>query len=110
MNIGFDAKRAFHNNTGLGNYSRTLIHGLAQNFPEHNFFLFNPKPSQRLYQPSYKNVQEVLPQNALHQKFSAAWRTLWMTKDLGKKEIQLYHGLSGELPSGIKQTKIKSNR
>ena len=29
MNIGFDAKRAYHNKTGLGHYSRTLIHSLV---------------------------------------------------------------------------------
>jgi len=33
MIIGFEAKRAFKNNTGLGNYSRMLICGLAH---EHN--------------------------------------------------------------------------
>ena len=37
MRIGFDAKRAFHNFRGLGNYSRDLIRilqerGLIQNW------------------------------------------------------------------------------
>jgi hypothetical protein len=46
MNIGFDAKRAYHNGTGLGHYSRTLIRSLAEYFPQDEYFLFNPKPSE----------------------------------------------------------------
>ena len=43
MKIGFDAKRAFLNNTGLGNYSRDTIQLLTENNPEITFFLFTPK-------------------------------------------------------------------
>ena len=43
MNIGFDAKRAFHNNTGLGNYSRDTIRILSNYFSENNYFLYTPK-------------------------------------------------------------------
>ena len=32
MKIGFDAKRAFNNSTGLGNYSRLVILSLLENF------------------------------------------------------------------------------
>ena len=28
MNLGFDAKRAYRNRTGLGNYSRGLLDGI----------------------------------------------------------------------------------
>ena len=37
MNIGFDAKRAFTNGTGLGHYSRTLISSLAKYFAMHQY-------------------------------------------------------------------------
>ena len=30
MKIGFEAKRAFHNHTGLGNYSRQIIQDLNE--------------------------------------------------------------------------------
>ena len=39
MNIAFDAKRAFTNNTGLGNYARTLIQGLVANKPNNNYII-----------------------------------------------------------------------
>lgn len=108
MKIGFDAKRAYHNNTGLGNYSRTLIKGLAEGYPQNEYFLFNPKPNNNLYQPSYQNVYEVVPESFAGKKFSALWRTRWINSDLQERKLNLYHGLSGELPIGIKQTGIKS--
>lgn len=108
MNIGFDAKRAYHNNTGLGNYSRTLIKGLAEGYSIHEYFLFNPKENGVLYHPSHQNVHEVLPDSPLHRKFSALWRTHWIKEDLMDRGLHLYHGLSGELPVGIKQTGIKT--
>ena len=42
MQIGFEAKRVFHNKTGLGNYSRDLIRIVSDYFPENNYFLYNP--------------------------------------------------------------------
>ena len=36
LRIGFDAKRLFNNFTGLGNYSRTLVHNLTEQFPDHS--------------------------------------------------------------------------
>lgn len=108
MNIGFDAKRYFHNTTGLGNYSRTLIEGLSQFYPEHQYFLFNPKPSKKYAKPAAENVHEVLPSSLLHQKLSSAWRSSWVKSDLKKWNIQLYHGLSHEIPMRMHQTGIPS--
>ena len=57
MNIGFDAKRAYHNSTGLGHYSRTLIRLLASHYPEHDYYLYNPKPSP-VFNLEEKNIHE----------------------------------------------------
>ena len=108
MNIGFDAKRAFHNQTGLGNYSRTLIEGLAQYYPEHEYFLFNPKPSRSYPKADYAHVHEVLPQGLLNRKLSSIWRSNWVKKDLQRLSIKLYHGLSHEIPVGIQNTEVRS--
>jgi glycosyltransferase involved in cell wall biosynthesis len=107
MNIGFDAKRAYHNQTGLGHYSRTLIHSLAKYFPAHEYFLFNPKPSS-LFQFGEKNIHEVLPDQFPATLFTSAWRSSWVKHDLKKLDIGIYHGLSHEIPVGIQNTKIKS--
>jgi hypothetical protein len=46
MRIGFDAKRAYQNATGLGNYSRTIIRGLLRYYPSHQYLLAAPHPSR----------------------------------------------------------------
>ncbi len=107
MNIGFDAKRAFHNGTGLGHYSRTLIHSLSAFHPEHQYYLFNPKPGE-LFQLKGENLHEVLPTGLFNNLFRSAWRSSWVKKDLSRLKIDLYHGLSHEIPIGIKKTGIKS--
>ena len=107
MNIGFDAKRAFHNGTGLGHYSRTLIQSLAEFHPDHQYYLFNPKPGG-LFQLKGENLQEVLPSGFFNKIFSSAWRSNWVKKDLKRLHIDIYHGLSHEIPMGISKTGIKS--
>jgi glycosyltransferase involved in cell wall biosynthesis len=107
MNIGFDAKRAYHNGTGLGHYSRTLITQLSENFPEHEYYLFNPKYSSR-YQLEAPNIHEIRPNRFPYTIFTSAWRSRTVTKDLKKLRIDLYHGLSHEIPVGIGKTGIKS--
>ena len=107
MNIGFDAKRAYHNGTGLGHYSRTLVRSLAEYFPQHEYFLFNPKPSE-LFQLNGKNIHEVLPSNRLFKTLSSVWRSTWIKNDLEKLDIDIYHGLSNEIPFDIHKTGIRS--
>jgi len=107
MKIGFDAKRAFHNSTGLGNYSRTLVQGLSTFYPNHEYYLFNPKPSI-LYRPASPNLIEVQPSGFLEKKFSSVWRSSWVKRDLKRLKIDLYHGLSNEIPVGINAANIPS--
>jgi len=107
MNIGFDAKRAYHNKTGLGHYSRTLIHSLAEYYPDNEYYLFNPKKSS-LFQFEEDNVHEFLPNGFPSALFASAWRSSWVKKDLKKLRIDVYHGLSHEIPIGIRETRIKS--
>jgi len=107
MNIGFDAKRAFHNQTGLGHYSRTLIDSLAKFYPDNKYFLFNPKRSS-LFQFNDENIHQILPYRFPSTLFTAAWRSSWVKKDLRKLKIDLYHGLSHEIPIGIQKTNIRS--
>jgi glycosyltransferase involved in cell wall biosynthesis len=107
MNIGFDAKRAYHNTTGLGHYSRTIINLLLDYYPEHQYYLFNPKKSPK-YNLDRANLLEVLPSAFPDTLLTAAWRSSWVKKDLQRLNIDIYHGLSHEIPIGIKKTGIKS--
>lgn len=107
MNIGFDAKRAFHNGTGLGHYSRSLIHSLSEYYPQHQYYLFNPKPSS-VFSLKAGNLHEVLPTGFINKALSSAWRSSWVKKDLQRLKVDLYHGLSHEIPAGINTTGISS--
>ena len=107
MNIGFDAKRAYHNGTGLGHYSRTLVRSLAEYFPQHQYYLFNPRPSE-LFKLKGKNIHEVLPTKLLHKTLSSVWRSAWVKDDLEKLDIGIYHGLSNEVPLDIDKTDVRS--
>jgi glycosyltransferase involved in cell wall biosynthesis len=105
MQIAFDAKRAFHNGTGLGHYSRTIIGSLSRYYPEHEYWLLNPKPSNQ-FSIEGPSLHQVLPSRGLHTFFSSVWRSHWCKQWLAKNKIDLYHGLSHELPFGIDRTGI----
>jgi len=110
LKIGFDAKRAFCNSTGLGNYSRTRLNALMQFFPNNEFHLFTPRVSTRIgFKPfSSENSFIHQPQSTLFKKFPSFWRSLGLVRELKKQGIEIYHGLSNELPPGIEKSGIKS--
>ena len=108
LRIAFDAKRTYQNGTGLGHYSRTLISSLAAFYPQHQYFLCAPKLTNRFDSSRYANVHDVTPQTFLAKKFSSAWRSTWVKADLKKLGINIYHGLSHEIPVGIQYTGIKT--
>lgn len=108
MNIGYDAKRIFHNTTGLGNYGRDLVRILNESFPNNKFFLYSPKPKKVTRFKLTEQTIEVLPKGALWKKFSSIWRQGPMVRQLKENNIEIYHGLSGEIPKGLKKANIKS--
>ncbi len=109
MNIGFEAKRVFHNKTGLGNYSRDLVRLMSQYYPENKYFLYNPKPAkQNLFEANTTNVFEKRPSSAFYTKFYNLWRQKGIIGDLKKDKIEIFHGLSGEIPRGLRAKNIKS--
>jgi glycosyltransferase involved in cell wall biosynthesis len=106
MKIGFDGKRAANNITGLGNYSRSLIAHLAKYFPQNQYFVYTPKVKdnpQISFFTETKGVHIKLPDTK-----AILWRTLGIKKQLISDKIDLFHGLSHELPIGIHNTGIPS--
>ena len=111
MRIGFDAKRAFLNNTGLGNYSRDTIRVLSNYFPDNKYFLYTPKAkenSRLSFLNSNSNTFVRTPKSLLNRALKSYWRSKSIVKDLFTNKIDIYHGLSHELPLGIEKTSIKS--
>ena len=105
MKIGFDAKRAFHNNTGLGNYSRFVMEGLLKYFPKNEYFAYSKPPNPRWGSLFDKNSLYLkIPPSGVGGLF---WRTFFIKNDLKRDGIQIYHGLSNELPFGKMPSGIK---
>ena len=107
MKIGYDGKRAANNLTGLGNYSRSLIVNLAQQFSENEYFIYTPKVNKHIQKIplfSKKNIHLKLPLK----NPALFWRTSGIIKQLLKDKIDLFHGLSHEIPLGLKKNGIKS--
>ncbi len=101
MKIGFDAKRAFHNFSGLGNYSRDLIRHLSLHYPQNKLYLFSPKDSSDPRVSSLKelsNIHTVTPESFLNKSLPSLWRSVNLENAMKKQGIQLFHGLSNEIP------------
>lgn len=107
MRIGFDAKRAFHNRSGLGNYSRSLLLSLEEAFYDNEFFLFTPKHKTDIFDISKENW-EVITNNKNSLSNDSLWRSFKIPSILKEKKIDIYHGLSNELPFNIKKANVKS--
>ncbi|MBD1363882.1 glycosyltransferase family 4 protein [Mucilaginibacter sp. ZT4R22] len=108
MKIGYDAKRAFLNNTGLGNFSRWLIKTTASHYPVNTYLLYTPKlkPNKwRNFFESFPNIKTITPASKY---LTALWRSKGVVTNLKKDGIDVYHGLSYELPLGIGNTGIRS--
>ena len=112
MRIGFDGKRAVQNFTGLGNYSRYIVDILCQFYPENKYVLYAPKKreNKRLNKltKQYRQLQLSYPTTSFWKKLSSLWRVLGITRQLEKERIDIFHGLSNELPLNIHKSKVKS--
>ena len=101
MRIAFDAKRAYHNHRGLGNYSRDVIRLLTTYAPDEEYLLF-ARPSERY---TFPDTRTIAPKG-LWKAFPSLWRSFGCVGQM--KDVDLYWGLSGELPFGIHRTGVKT--
>ena len=104
MKIGYDGKRAVLNMTGLGNYSRTLIHSLAMRNPGDEFLLFTPewRENPRLaFLRDLSNTRTILPSGLYRGIFKGLWRSFGVRGAIKREHVDLFHGLSNELPIGL---------
>jgi glycosyltransferase involved in cell wall biosynthesis len=107
MIIGFDAKRLYNNFTGLGNYSRTLLHNLLHFSTGNNYHLYTPSITSCPETEEFINnpaCRTFIPDTIL----SSYWRSVSIMNQLRVDNIQIYHGLSHEIPLNIHKSKIRS--
>lgn len=112
MKIGFDGKRAVQNYTGLGNYSRYIAEILCRFYPENSYLLYAPKKrnNKRLEKltEEFHQLSVIYPKGSFWKKLSSIWRIGRITKQLEEEKVNLFHGLSNELPLNIRKSRIKS--
>lgn len=112
MIIGYDAKRITYNNTGLGSYGRTLVNDIAEAVkPGTTLNLYSPGTGDAALRRQVRpmpNVHFVYPGRDIGPLSRATWRTFSIVKDLVRDGVRLFHGLSGELPAGIRDAGIKT--
>ena len=110
LTIGYDAKRAAVNSTGLGNYSRYVIDTMTIGFPSNRYILYSPcAPRSERIEPllARANVELAVASGA-GRRFGAFWRSFGITGRLRADGVDVYHGLSNELPLNIKSSGIPS--
>ena len=107
MIIGFDAKRAFLNSSGLGNYSRNTLKALHDYFPDNKYVLFTPEIKEDLFH-NYNQFDVISPDSSVNKIFRSLWRSFSLSGQLKKHELDCFHGLSNELPDGIHKTEVPS--
>ena len=102
ITLGFEAKRAFKNFSGLGNYSRSLLRALADHYPQYRYLLYTPPyaPHPALGPMSQPDMHICLPRG-WGRSLPSLWRSYGIGPRLQKDGVGLFHGLSGELPFGI---------
>ncbi len=93
MKIAFDAKRFFHNSSGLGNYSRDLVRILATYHPENSYLLLDHTPTEKA-----GDITELPGVSVMRTKKSFLSRQLKMGLEAQEAGAEIFHGLSGEIP------------
>ncbi|MDR1459417.1 MAG: glycosyltransferase family 4 protein [Bacteroidales bacterium] len=98
MRIGFDAKRIFFNHSGLGNYGRNIFTALRNSCPDNDYFLFTPPINGNVV--SIEQSKIIMPRG-FYALFSSLWKYQHIGHDAKKYNLDIYHGLSNELPRDI---------
>lgn len=112
MIIGFDAKRIVRNATGLGSYSRTLVNDLAAIVPDGtHMLLYAPDEGRDELRQQVEEtpaMRFVYPEGGRTKLGRDLWRMKGIVNDLRRDGVEVFHGLTGELPLGIKAAGIKT--
>ncbi|MDA0194887.1 MAG: glycosyltransferase family 1 protein [Bacteroidetes bacterium] len=93
MIVGFDAKRAYYNTRGLGSYSRTVLEAVQKYFPSNDYHLFKPRKRGRIWN---NDTGFAVHDNGVMP--GAYWRTFQLGSEVQNKGLDIFHGLSNELP------------
>ena len=111
MKIGFDAKRAAQNRTGLGNYSRFVLRILSQHEPQNEYHLYIPNERRTPFLgeiPTVERLYRHYPRTWFWRKLKSLWRVWGVPSDVCRDGMDIYHGLSNELPLNVRRAGCKT--
>jgi len=105
LTIAYDAKRLFHNQTGLGNYSRTLLSSLIREYPDCHYILASKEPEKHPWNEAFfaPPCTILSPGSGIPSWY---WRSYRMLDDLSSYQPHIFHGLSGEIPKVPRSNKV----
>ncbi len=110
MHVGIDAKRIVRNATGLGSYGRTLVNDLLKlDEPDLRLSLYAPDAGRdhlRSQVAEGPRARYCYPASCHTAIGKSLWRSRGIVGQLRSDGVDLYHGLSGELPIGLRQAGI----
>ena len=89
------------NFSGLGNYSRAFISAMSSYYPQRRYILYTPKNRLRPGMEDFLNSPQIevrMPHGLNALLSSMLWRSHTISRNIAADGVELYHGLSGELP------------
>ena len=109
MIVGIDAKRIVRNGTGLGSYGRTLVNDLIRlGDSDMQLRLYAPDEGRdELHNQIIEGAEFCYPKGHPAALRKAWWRSRSIISDLQRDGVEVYHGLSGELPMGLRKAGIR---
>ena len=111
LTIGLDAKRIVRNGTGLGSYGRTLANDLAQidGLDLRLYAVDKGRDDLRNQVSEGDNLHFCYPRGFYKiGPGKALWRSKGIVRQLKADGVEVFHGLSGELPQGLGKAGIRS--
>ena len=103
MLVGYDANNVFRNSGELGDWSRSLVEGLAGgrvNCFRALLFSTRIKSAYRSYFTSFANVSTFVPEGK-SRLMPSMWMRYGLNAWLRLEKVKVFHGMNGELPYGI---------
>lgn len=107
--LGFDAIRAVRNATGLGAYSRHVLAGIAEADPTRDLHGYTPVgPAADFPFPAPPGTLHLPPRGWRGAALGKLWRTARLGQQVAADGIEVYHGLTQEIPRDLPGTGVRS--
>jgi glycosyltransferase involved in cell wall biosynthesis len=81
---------------------------LSEFFPENEYLLYNPKKGDIKFSINSNNTTIVYPDGWLNRKLSSYWRQKPIVKQVVKDKVDVFIGLSNEIPNSLDKTDVKA--